>query len=69
MSEHGPLVSECAECAHIAGDMCSIYLDPVAKWRNKSKGINCPMCTTVVRGKATAEGKQRIRPQKQKKKK
>ena len=69
MVKHAKIVEHCGGCSHIVMGACSIYLDPAAKWRNKNKGINCPMCTTVVRGKVSAkQGKQRIGQQKQKKK-
>lgn len=69
MNEHDKIIDKCAGCNYVVGGVCSVYLSPSVKWRNYARGINCPMCTTVVRGKATAKGKQRIGQQKQKKKK
>ena len=64
MNEHDKIHSKCTGCNHVAGDICCVYLIPSAKWR----AGNCPMCTTVVRGKATDAQKKRVGQQKQKSK-
>lgn len=69
MNEHDKIDPKCAGCNYVAGDICRVYLSPSAKWRNYAMGINCPMCTTVVRGKTTDAQKKRIGQQKGKKKK
>ena len=64
MNEHDKIDPKCAGCNYVIDNICRVYLSPSAKWRNHDRGINCPMCTTVVRGKATTSVKQRIGQQK-----
>ena len=52
-NEHDKIDLKCAECNYVVGDICRVFLSPSAKWRNYARGINCPMCTTVVRGKTS----------------
>ena len=63
LNEHDKIDPKCAECNYVDNGICRVYLSPSAKWRNHGRGINCPMCTTVVRGK-TATVKSRIGQQK-----
>ena len=49
MTVHQPTVDECRGCDWQHQGYCIPYLEPAAKWRNKDKGINCPMATHIVR--------------------
>ena len=39
-----PIIEQCRDCNRHDGTYCSVYIAPVAKWRNQ----NCPMATHLI---------------------